>query len=37
MRQEVRANRLDIAIGGMAEVADGLEVLFTSPALGEDG
>lgn len=33
--QEVRANRLDAALDSTRELADGLEVLFGAPALGE--
>ena len=35
--QEVRANRLNIAVVCLAQLADGFEVLLTSPALGQDG
>jgi hypothetical protein len=34
--QEVRANRLDVAVVGLAEGASGLEVLLASPALRQD-
>jgi hypothetical protein len=34
--QEVRANRLDVAVRGSGELADGLEVLLASPSRGED-
>lgn len=37
MGQEMRAHRLDIPVGGLAEMADGLEVLLSSPALRQDG
>lgn len=36
MGKEVVADRLDIAVVGLAELADGLEVLFGSPTLRED-
>jgi hypothetical protein len=34
--QEVRANRLDVAVGTLTKLANGLEVLLASPALGQD-
>lgn len=34
--QKVRANRLDVAVVGRAELADRLEVLLTSPASRQD-
>lgn len=34
--QEVWANRLNVAVVGFAQLADGLEVLLASPALGQD-
>ncbi|CRK32816.1 hypothetical protein BN1708_005918 [Verticillium longisporum] len=33
--EEVRADRLDGALGGGGQLADGLEVLLSRPALGE--
>ena len=33
----MRADRLNLAVVGLAERADGLEVLLTGPALGQDG
>jgi hypothetical protein len=33
--QEVRANRLDGAVGRLAELADGLEVLLAGPSFGQ--
>lgn len=33
----MRADGLDLAVVGLAEGADGLEVLLASPALGQDG
>jgi hypothetical protein len=35
--QEVRANRLDVAVGRGAELADRLEVLLASPPFRQDG
>jgi hypothetical protein len=35
--KEVRANGLDASLDGAGELADGLEVLFGTPALREDG
>lgn len=35
--QEVRANRLESALGGGGDLADELEVLVSGPALGEGG
>lgn len=37
MGQEVRANRLNGALGRAGSLADGLEVLLGRPALGEGG
>lgn len=37
IRKEVRANRLDVAINGLAELANRLKVLLTSPTTGQDG
>ena len=37
MSQEVRAHGLDVAVGGSAQLAEGLEVLLAGPALGQDG
>jgi hypothetical protein len=34
--QKVRANRLDVAVVGRAELADRLEVLLASPASRQD-
>lgn len=34
--QEVRANRLNIAVVGLAKLTDGLEVLLASPAFRQD-
>jgi hypothetical protein len=36
MGKKVRANRLNVAIDRMAEVADGLEILLASPSLWEN-
>ena len=35
--QKVWANRLDVAVGRSAELADGLEVFLASPSSGKDG
>jgi hypothetical protein len=35
--QEVRAHRLNVAVVGLAELTNSLEILLTSPALGQDG
>lgn len=37
MGEEVRANGLDIALGGSSKSANGLEVLVGSPTCGQDG
>lgn len=34
--QEVWADRLNVAVVGFAQLADGLEVLLASPTLGQD-